>query len=288
MKAAPFSYLRAASLDEAVEALGTPGAQVLAGGQSLVPLLNLRQARPSLLVDINRVGGLSFLRRKNGLLEIGALTRHRIVETAEVVRSQVPLLAEALGYVGHVAIRNRGTIGGSLAHADPAAELPAVMLALDAEFAVHGNGGERVVAARDFFLGPHRTALGPGELLTRISVPLSRPEPTLRSGCAVEELSRRSRDLALVAVFATVTLSGDTCTAARIAVAGAGPTPIRATAAEESLIGNALTADAIAAAAELAAAATDPPEDLHAPAGYRREMAAVLTRRAITRAKEGA
>ncbi|MBB5852383.1 FAD binding domain-containing protein [Amycolatopsis umgeniensis] len=283
MKAAPFEYLRASSLDEAIEALaGTPDARVLAGGQSLVPLLNLRQARPPLVVDINRVDELSFLRKENGRLEIGALTRHRVVETSAVVRSEVPLLAEALGFVGHVAIRNRGTVGGSLAHADPAAELPAVMVALDAEFSVRGPAGERVIAARDFFLGPHRTALEPGELLTRISV------PTHRGGWAVEELSRRSRDLALVAVFATVTLSGEVCETARIAVAGAGPTPIRATAAEEALVGGALTDDAIALAAELVAAATDPPGDLHAPADYRREMAAVLTRRAIARAEEGA
>ncbi|WP_414943988.1 FAD binding domain-containing protein [Amycolatopsis sp. cmx-11-32] len=282
MKAAPFDYLRVSSLDEAAQALGTPDSRVLAGGQSLVPSLNLRQARPSLVVDINRVDELSFLRRENGRLEIGALTRHRVVETSEVVRSEVPLLAEALGYVGHVAIRNRGTIGGSLAHADPAAELPAVMVALDAEFTVRGLDGERTIAARDFFLGPHRTALGTGELLTRISVPV------LPGGCAVEELSRRSRDLALVAVFATVTTSGDVCETARIAVAGAGPTPIRATAAEASLVGHPLTEGVIAAAADLAATATDPPGDLHAPAGYRREMAAVLTRRAITRAKEGA
>jgi carbon-monoxide dehydrogenase medium subunit len=283
VKAAPFDYLRASSLDEAVDALaGTPEARVLAGGQSLVPLLNLRQLRPPLVVDINRVDALSFLRRENGRLEIGALTRHRVVERSEVVRSDVPLLAEAIGYVGHAAIRNRGTIGGSLAHADPAAELPAVMVALEAEFGVHGPEGERLVAARDFFLGPHRTALGPGELLTRISV------PTYRGGHAVEELSRRSRDLALVAVFVTVTMSGDVCETARIAIGGAGPTPIRATTAEDSLAGSALTADAIAAAADLAAAATDPPSDFHAPADYRRAMAAVLTRRAITRAKEGA
>ncbi|MEV7555614.1 xanthine dehydrogenase family protein subunit M [Amycolatopsis sp. NPDC089917] len=282
MKAAPFEYLRATSLDEAIEALSTPEARVLAGGQSLVPLLNQRLARPSLVVDINRVAGLSFLREENGRLEIGALTRHRVVETSGVVRSGVPLLAEALGFVGHAAIRNRGTIGGSLAHADPAAELPAVMVALDADFTLRGPGGERVVAAREFFLGPHRTALGPGELLTRISVPRQ------EGGWAVEELSRRSRDLALVAVFATVTSSGGACETARIAVAGAGPTPIRATAAEESLAGGPLTDDAIALAADLVAAATDPPDDLHAPAGYRREMAAVLTRRALLRAKERA
>ncbi|MFJ8917498.1 FAD binding domain-containing protein [Amycolatopsis sp. NPDC102389] len=282
MKAAPFEYFRASSLDDALEALGAQDARALAGGQSLVPLLNLRQARPSLVVDINRVDELSFLRKENGRLEIGALTRHRFAETSAVVRSEAPLLADALGYVGHVAIRNRGTIGGSLAHADPAAELPAVMVALDADFAVRGLSGERIIAARDFFLGPHRTALAPGELLTRISV------PSHRGGWAVEELSRRSRDLAVVAVFATVTMSGDACESARIALAGAGPAPIRVTAAEESLTGGPITDDAIALAAELAAAATDPPGDLHAPAEYRREMAAVLTRRALRRAVEGA
>jgi carbon-monoxide dehydrogenase medium subunit len=282
MKAAAFDYVRAASIGEAVDVLAAhEGAKVLAGGQSLVPLLNLRLARPSVLVDVNRLGELAYLDRYGGYVEIGALTRLRAVETSEVVRRDVPLLAEALRHVGHVTIRNRGTIGGSLAHADPAAELPAVCVALDAEFVARGPRGERAVAARDFFAGPFRTALEPDELLVRVRVPVL-PGDT---GNAVEELSRRSKDLALVAVFAAMTPAADgTCEQARIAVAGAGPVPVRAVAAEALLAGREVTAEVIAEAGWAIAAATDPPGDLHAPAEYRREMAAVLGRRAIQRA----
>lgn len=282
MKAAAFDYVRAASVDEAVEALaGRAGAKVLAGGQSLVPLLNMRVARPALVVDINRLDDLSYLRWDNGSLVIGALTRHRAVETSELVRQEVPLLAEALRHVGHVAIRNRGTIGGSIAHADPAAELPAVSVALDASFTVRGPDGERVVAAQDFFLGPHRTALGSDELLVQVRVPVL----PVGTGFAVEELTRRSRDLALVAVFAAITLnSNGVCEQARIAVGGAGPVPLRVRAAEELLVGHAVTDEVIAEVAHQIAAATDPPEDIHAPAEYRRDMAAVLVRRAVRQA----
>jgi carbon-monoxide dehydrogenase medium subunit len=281
VKAAPFDYVRAASVEEAVDALATDNARVLAGGQSLVPLLNLRRVRPSLLVDVNRVAGLAGIRADDGWLELGALTRHRAAETSDLVRRDAPLLAEALRHVGNVTIRNRGTVGGSLAHADPAAELPAVAVALDAELTARGPAGERVVAARDFFLGPCTTALRPGELLTGVRVPVSAPQ----TGHAVEELTRRSTDLALVAVFATVTLADGRCARARIAVAGAGPAPIRADAAEAFLLGQPPTAEMLAEAARLVV--TDPPDDLHAPAEYRREMAVVLTRRALHRAVEG-
>lgn len=285
MKSAAFDYHRASSVDEAIEILASSeNAKVLAGGQSLVPLLNRRLARPSVLVDINGLD-LATLHSAGGRLVIGALARHRAVETSSLVRHDLPLLAEAMRHIGHVAIRNRGTFGGSLAHADPAAELPAVSLALDAEFTVRGKHGDRVIPARDFFLDTNRTALEPHELLVEIQLP-ALPD---RTGHAVEELTRRSRDLALVAVFATVTLDADgTCTQARVAVAGAGPTPIRALAAEESLRGDILTPAAVAAAADKVAAATDPSSDLHAPADYRRDMAAVLARRAITRANGSA
>ncbi|WP_290050671.1 FAD binding domain-containing protein [Amycolatopsis solani] len=278
MKAAAFEYVRAESVTDAIAALATGGSQVLAGGQSLVPLLNMRLARPSLLVDINALDELAYVRRDGEHVEIGALTRQRAVETSEVVRRDVPLLAQALRHVGHVATRNRGTLGGSLAHADPAAELPAVAVALDAEILVRGPGGERVIGAREFFEGPFRTVLTPGELLTAVRFPVRRAE------CAIEELSRRSKDLALVAVFVTVEQADGRCARARIAVAGAGPTPIRAVAAEELLHGRILDDAVLAEAAQEIAAATDPPSDLHAPAAYRREMAAVLGRRALTKA----
>ena len=258
MKAAPFEYLRATSLDEAVEALATDNARVLAGGQSLVPLLNMRRARPSLLVDINRLD-LAHIRYDDGWLELGALTRHRAAETSELVRRHTPLLAEALRYIGNVTIRNRGTIGGSLAHADPAAELPAVAVALDAEITARGPDGERVIAARDFFTGPFTTALGRGELLTKVRFPQHKH-------AAVRELTRRSTDLAVVAAFVAD---------GRIAVAGAGPTPIRAVEVEQALRAGEPIAEAVRRLV------TDPPGDVHAPAEYRREMAMVLVRRAL-------
>ncbi|MEV6877445.1 xanthine dehydrogenase family protein subunit M [Amycolatopsis sp. NPDC051128] len=279
MKAAAFDYVRAASVDEAISSLVADGALVLAGGQSLVPLLNMRLARPSLVVDVNGLDELAYVRRDGEHVEIGALTRQRAVETSDVVRRDVPLLAQALRHVGHVATRNRGTLGGSLAHADPAAELPAVAVALDAELVVRGPRGERVVAAREFFESPFRTVLTTGELLSAIRVPVRAAD------CAVEELTRRSKDLALVAVFVALERTADgRCERARIAVAGAGPTPIRATAAEELLHGRSLSDDVIAEAAREIAAVTDPPSDLHAPAEYRREMAAVLGGRALTKA----
>nr|WP_042193643.1 xanthine dehydrogenase family protein subunit M [Kibdelosporangium sp. MJ126-NF4]CEL20817.1 Carbon monoxide dehydrogenase medium chain [Kibdelosporangium sp. MJ126-NF4]CTQ98378.1 Carbon monoxide dehydrogenase medium chain (EC 1.2.99.2) [Kibdelosporangium sp. MJ126-NF4] len=273
MKAAAFDYLRASSVTEAVEALAGAGARVLAGGQSLVPLLNMRLARPRLLVDINHLADLSYLRRDNGNLVIGATTRHRAAETSALVGQDLPLLAEALRYVGHVSIRNRGTIGGSLAHADPAAELPAVAVALDASFRAQGVHGVRDIPAGEFFLGPHQTALTPGELLVSVSFP---PPPARFS---VQELSFRRRDLALVVVVAAVTIVDGVCAQARIAIGGAGPIPLRATAVEQALVGQTLTDAVIAAAA--AELVCDPPDSVHAPASYRREMATVLTRRAL-------
>ncbi|RKT54166.1 FAD binding domain-containing protein [Saccharothrix australiensis] len=279
MKAAPFEYLRASTVDEAVGALG-PGAVVLAGGQSLVPLLNLRSRRPELVVDVSRLPLTDIGTTGTGSLALGALTRLRAAETSPVVARTLPLLAEALTCVGHVSVRNRGTVGGSVAHADPAAELPAVFLASDAVFTARSADGVRTIAAGDFFRGPHRTALGPGELLTAIHVPL--PPPGTRHGVA--ELSRRPNDLAVTAVFTSVTLARGVVADARIAVAGAAPTPIRARAAEDLLRGEAPSPDLLAAAADAAAAATDPADDLHAPAAYRRDMTAVLTRRALRQA----
>ncbi|WIV59110.1 FAD binding domain-containing protein [Amycolatopsis nalaikhensis] len=275
MKAAAFDYVRADSVGDAIDALAADGARVLAGGQSLVPLLNMRLARPSLLVDVNGLDDLAYIRRTDDVVEIGALTRQRAVETSEVVRRDLPLLAQALRHVGHVTTRNRGTLGGSLAHADPAAELPAVALALDAELVVRGPSGDRAVRALDFFESPFRTVLTSGELLVAVRVPVQ------RGACAIEELSRRSKDLPLVAVFVTFEPADGRI---RIAVAGAGPTPIRARAAEELLAGRTLTDDVITEAAREIAAAADPPSDLHAPADYRRDMAAVLGRRALTKA----
>jgi carbon-monoxide dehydrogenase medium subunit len=278
VKAARFDYVRAATAEMAVDALAR-GAVALAGGQSLIPLLNTRSRRPEVVVDVSRLP-LTGVEEDGSTLVLGALTRLRAAETSPVVRRAVPLLAEALTHVGHVSVRNRGTVGGSVAHADPAAELPAVCLALDAVFTARGPSGTREIDARDFFRGPHRTALASDELLTGIRVPL--PPPTARHGIA--ELSRRPNDLAITAVFTSVTLTDRVVAEARVAVAGAAPTPIRAHAAEELLRGQALTPDVLAAAADAAADATDPFDDVHAPATYRRDMTAVLTRRALRQA----
>ena len=278
MKAARFDYVRASTPETAVDALAR-GAVALAGGQSLIPLLNTRSRRPEVVVDVSRLP-LTGVEQDGSALVLGALTRLRAAETSPLLRRAVPLLAEALTHVGHVSVRNRGTVGGSVAHADPAAELPAVFLALDAVFTAQGPSGTRVVDAHDFFRGPHRTALASDELLTGIRVPL--PPPTARHGIA--ELSRRPNDLAITAVFTLVTLTDRVVTEARIAVAGAAPTPIRAHAAEELLRGQAPTPDVLTAAADAVAAATDPVDDVHAPATYRRDMTAVLTRRALRQA----
>lgn len=286
MKAAAVDYHRATSLDDAVQRLASAeDGKILAGGQSLVPLLNMRLARPALLVDINRLDELAHIRRENGHVEIGAMARHRAVETSELVRRDVALVAESLRHVGHVTIRNRGTIGGSLAHADPAAELPAVALALDAQLTVQGPAGTRHVDAADFFHGYLMSALEPEEILTGLRVPVL-PEAT---GCAVAEMARRHGDFALVAVFVALTRAPDgTCERARIALAGAAPAPVRARAAEDLLVGTAVQADAVAAAAREIAAVTDPPDDIHAPAEYRRRLASVLGRRALAQAWERA
>jgi aerobic carbon-monoxide dehydrogenase medium subunit len=278
VKSAPFDYVRASTAEAAVAAL-RDGAVALAGGQSLIPLLNARARRPSVVVDVSRLP-LTGIERDGPALVLGAMVRLRAAETSPVVRRAVPLLADALAYVGHVSVRNRGTVGGSVAHADPAAELPAVLLALDAVFSALGPGGTRTIDARDFFLGPHRTALAPDELLTAIRVPL--PPATARHGIA--ELSRRPNDLAITAVFTSVVLTDRVVTDVRIAVAGAAPTPIRARAAEDLLRGQAVDPDLLAVAAETAAAATNPADDVHAPAAYRRDMTAVLTRRALRQA----
>jgi aerobic carbon-monoxide dehydrogenase medium subunit len=283
MKPPPVEYHMATSVADAVAVLNRTeddDAKVLAGGQSLIPMLSMRLARPSILVDINGLADLDYIRREGEWLAIGALTRTRTVERSAEVRAAAPLLAEAMRFVGHVTIRNRGTIGGSVAHADPAAEAPAVLCALDAEMVITGANGTRAIGANNFFHGFLTTAVQPDELLTEIRIP-ALPAGT---GCAVEELARRHGDFAIVAVFAAVTLGGDgRCTHARLALGGTNPTPLRAREAEAVLVGNALD-ETIEQAAQAAAAATNSTNDVHAPAEYRQEMASVLTRRALRRA----
>ena len=288
MKPAPFAYHRPATLDEALALLAEHGgeAKPLAGGQSLIPAMNFRLARPAVLVDLNRVAELGYVRAGRDGLQIGAMTRQRAVERSDAVRSAAPLLAEAMPFIAHPQIRNRGTVGGSLAHADPAAELPAVMLALEARFRARGPQGERWIPAGEFFTGILETALGPDELLLEVVVPKS----PARTGYAFAELARRRGDYALVGVAARVTLDRrGRCQAARITLFSVGDGPVLAAAAAAMLDGQEPSLEAMRAAADAAAQRDiDPPSDIHASAAYRRRLAAVLTRRALQRAVERA
>ena len=288
MKPAPFLYFRPTTVEEAMALLAEHGdeAKPLAGGQSLIPAMNFRLARPGALVDLNRIAELSYVRSHRDGLVIGAMTRQRTVERSEEVRRVAPLVSEAMPFVAHPQIRNRGTVGGSIAHADPAAELPAVMLALEARFRARRRSGERSIPAGEFFKGALETALRPDELLVEIAV--SRRPP--RSGHAFTEVARRHGDYALVGVAAVVTLDpGGRCGAARIALVSVGDGPVLATRAAALLVGAEPTAAAIRAAADAAARQDiDPPADIHASAAYRRHLTAVLTRRALARAFERA
>lgn len=282
MKPAPFAYHRPGSVEETVALLAEHGydAKVLAGGQSLVPAMNFRLAQPAVLVDLNRVDGLDGIGETEGGVRLGAMVRQRAAERSGVVAARAPLLAEALPHVAHPQIRSRGTVGGSLAHADPAAELPAVMLALGARFAVRGPAGERTIDAADFYTGLFGTALEPDEVLTSVSVPSGRPG----TGTAFAELSRRHGDFALAGAAAAVVQEGGRCVEARIALFGVGDGPILAAEAGAMLVGEAPSEALFRAAAEAAAAALDPPADVHASADYRRHLAGVLVRRTLPRA----
>jgi CO/xanthine dehydrogenase FAD-binding subunit len=287
MKPPRFEYFAPRALDEALGLLAERGdrAKILAGGQSLIPLLNFRLAHPEALIDINRLTDLASVRAENGGLAIGALTRQHAVERAEMVRARAPIVADACRMIGHLPIRHRGTIGGNLAHADPASELPAVMVALEAELTIASSKGTRTVAADRFFVGPLSTALAPGELLTEIRI----PGLPARTGGAFVEMARRAGDFALVGVAALVTLDGGgRCQRARVALCGVGSTPIRARAAEEALTGHAPSGAVLDEAASRAAAATSPPSDVHASAEFRRRLARHFTRQAIAAAAERA
>ena len=284
MKPAPFDYFDPRTVDEAVSLLQQHegDAKLLAGGQSLMPLLNMRLARPAVLVDLNRVDGLDYIREEHGWIAIGALARQRAVERSALVQARQPLLHAATRFIAHPQIRNRGTVGGSIAHADPAAEYPAVALALDAELVATGPSGRRTIAAADFFVTYLTTALEPSEVLTEVRIPAL----PARTGWAFQEVSRRHGDFALTGVATTVTLDGGgKCTAARIALFGVGSKPLRAQAAEALLAGERPDEQAIAAAAQQAGDGLDAPlSDIHASAEYRRDVARVLTRRALTEA----
>src|SRR5688572_14804697 len=271
MKPAPFEYHRPASAEEAVALLAEHGyeAKLLAGGQSLVPAMNFRLAQPAVLIDLNGIPDLGYLREDGDGLRIGAMVRQAAAEHSEPVRVRAPLLAEALPHVAHPQIRNRGTLGGSIAHADPASEIPAVMLALGARFTLRGPSGDRVVTADDFFTGLFGTALEPDEMLVEVEV----PPLAARTRCAFTELSRRHGDFALAGVAAAITLDeAGRVSAARIALLGVGDGPVLSVGAAEALTGQLPGDEAHRAAAAAAAGEVDPPSDIHASAAYRKHL----------------
>lgn len=281
MKPAPFDYVAADSVEAALDALARGGedAKVLAGGQSLVPMLNFRLNRPTLLVDVNRIPDLAYVEEGDDSIRVGALTRHHALETSEAVARRLPALAEAMRHVAHLAVRNRGTIGGSLSHADPAAELPMMVRLFDARLTVASPGGTRTVEAADFFLGPLSTALAPDELVTAVELPV----PPAGHGWDFQEVARRHGDFALAAIGVTLTVEGGAVAQARIGMMGVDETPMRAPEAEAMLTGRALDDALVAEAAEAVRAAVEPMSDLHASADYRRHLIGVLAKRALAR-----
>ncbi len=285
MKPASFEYHDPTTLAEALSLLGRlgDGARPLAGGQSLVPLMNLRLVRPSHLIDLNRVKELSEFRVENGALRIGAMTRQRELELSTAVAERWPILREATGYIGHVQIRNRGTVGGSLAHAFPSAELPVAMAVLEAEFVLRSEKTERIVRAGDFFVSSMTTVLEPTEILVEVRVPPLRP----RTGWSFQEVSRRYGDFALMGVAVLVTLDQKgLIDEARVAFTG--PASARPASAERLLSGNRPEEGLFREVARVAIRELEPETDIHASAEYRREVAGVLARRALERAVERA
>ena len=285
MKPAKFDYFAPTSLNEALELLGQHGAdaKVLAGGQSLMPMMNLRLVRPAVVIDINRVAGLSGISASDGSVTVGALTRQRDLQGSDVIRDVFPMMSAAISHIGHFQIRNRGTIGGSLAHADPAAELPALCTALDAEFVVADSEETKTIAAADFAIAPLITSLAPEQLLTEIRL------PTLGDGWrwGFREVSRREGDFALVGAVAMLRMDGDVCREARITMFAVGDAPARMSAAEAALVGRVVDDAARREAAALVSEAVTPGSDIHASAEYRKEVSAVMARRALEDACAG-
>jgi aerobic carbon-monoxide dehydrogenase medium subunit len=277
---AAFAYHRAASVADALALLHEhgDGAKLLAGGHSLLPVMKLRLAEPSHLVDIGDLAELRGVRLDGDALRIGALTTHHQLETDPAVRERCPLLAETAARIGDRQVRNRGTLGGALAHADAAADYPAPILALDAEIVARGTGGERTIPASDFFLAFLTTALAPDELLTEVRVPVAPP----RTGASYQKLANQASGYAVVGVAAVVALNPDgTCAQARVGITGAAESPLRATAVEAALRGAPLDEPTVRAAADLATDGLDPLDDLHAAADYRLAVTRGLTRRAL-------
>jgi len=286
MKLPPVGYEAPTTAAETVGLLAEylDEASVLAGGQSLIPLLALRLARPAVLIDINGVAELSGVSATDGWVAIGAMTREYVAEASETVADTVPLLAAALPLIGHEAIRSRGTIGGSLAHADPAAELPAVARALDAEFVVRGQSGERVIPAAQWFEGYLTTSRGPDELLLEVRFPAARPG----TGVSFQEVARRHGDFAMVGLAASLVFADGVISDARLAFAGVSDVPVRAAAAEDLLVGERPSTELFDEAARRATEDLDPPADLHGSSGYRKTVAAAVVRRGLRAAADNA
>jgi aerobic carbon-monoxide dehydrogenase medium subunit len=281
VKPPKFDYHAPRTVDEAVALLARYGgdAKPLAGGQSLVPLLNFRLARPAALIDLNRIAALAGIRETDGQVAFGAMTRQRAVEFSPVVARRLPLLAEATRWVGHLPIRSRGTIGGSIAHADPSAEYPAVLTALGGTVVARGPKGERVLTSAELFETYLTTTLGPDEMLTEVRLPAM----PAGAGWAFEEFARRHGDFAIVGIAAALWRDGGRWTA-RLATAGAGPVPVRLRGAEEIIARDGVGDGAVAAAAARAAELVQPDGDIHASADYRRNLTRVLTARALKKA----
>jgi aerobic carbon-monoxide dehydrogenase medium subunit len=290
MKPAPFKYVAAASLEHALALKAEHGddAKFLAGGQSLIPTMNFRLARPAILIDINEIDELAGIRASGGTTRIGALTRYRALQRDAAFAQKFPLIGEALPHIAHPQIRNRGTIGGNLSHADPASELPAIAVALGARFRVQAAKQERWVEAPDFFVGALTTDLMPEEMLVEIELPLAKP----RTGSCFMEIARRRGDFAIAGAAVMVTLGErDECIEIRLAFCGVGETPVDASSAAAALVGNKPTESAIIDVARSVQALIDPGGSVHATADYQRHVAGVLTERAVQtacqRARDG-
>lgn len=283
MKPAPFEYHAPTSLDDALEILGSLGSEAapLSGGQSLTPLMNLRLARPAHLVDINRISGLDGLHHKDGRLAVGALVRHAGMERSDVVGAHLPIAAAVVPFIGYPAIRHRGTVVGSLAHADPAAEWPCLALALDAEITLARTGSDRKVAAGDFFTTMLTTVKEPDELLTEVSF------RTDFDAWGFYEFARRHGDFAVIAAVVALNQEGDSIAEARVAIAGAGDRPLRVTEAEEAISGEPLTEEMARRAGEIAGEVVEPLEDIHGSSAYRKKLVEVAVERAILQAADG-
>ncbi|HET6946581.1 MAG TPA: xanthine dehydrogenase family protein subunit M [bacterium] len=277
MKPAPFAYAAPDTLDAALDLVRRYGhdGKVLAGGQSLVPLLNMRLARPAVLVDLNRVAALDYIKTGREI-RFGAMTRQRTAELSPLVRAKLPLLAEALQYIGHPQIRNRGTVGGSVAHADPSAELPAVLAALEGAVVLQSARGTRTLRPEAFFLSYLTTAIGEDELLVEVRLPAHDDR-----GTAFLEVARRHGDFALAGVAVVIEMNGGRARRVRMAFTGVGPVPVRVEEAEAAVTDTPLIERSFAEAGRIVAARLEPDSDIHATAAYRKQVAGVLTERAL-------